>query len=421
MNTKIRQNEFIAFSIDEIYLNDLEKEVFSADIIPEFDATYFPPNLLKSISFQKEMLEKEMYYSIMRKYRPEVLQDEIDITFLGQVVQGGFYKVNKKNISMNLLNPNTIISLNNDIFNGTKLASPYKDRIEYNSIQNFGENIEELSLKQEELHPELRLYCFNVGQGDCMLVITPTGCVYIIDTNFYSKKSVENFISDVKDILKKNNLSDKKIRALIVTHKHIDHIRGTNVVLDKNDFDIEYFLINHDYKHELKSVKMLLDAAKSIPRWINVNKRGVFKDGEVMFEIINPDIDTYSKEVAPDMNDNSISIKVSYGNDIFFLTGDTGHNYLEAKLPIHVGTGDAILKVSHHGSRTGTSNKMLAHINPKYAFISVGNSKKYKHPNKEVVNILENKIGKLNLDISKKLQVRRLYVSTGKGILRSTW
>jgi len=60
-------------------------------------------------------------------------------------------------------------------------------------------------------------------------------------------------------------------------------------------------------------------------------------------------------------------------------------------------------------------------MNPKYAFISAGNSKKYKHPHKEVVDKLEKRIGRLNLDISKKLQLRRLYISTSNGISRTTW
>jgi len=151
-----------------------------------------------------------------------------------------------------------------------------------------------------------------------MLVITPTGSVYIIDTNYYSQKSVESFISNVKNILIKHRLSTSKIRALIITHKHIDHIRGANVMLNKAQFDIEYFLINHDYKHDLKSVKMLLEAAKSIPNWVNINKRGFFMDGEVKFEIVNPDTDTSSNVAAPDMNDSSISIQISYGNDVIF-------------------------------------------------------------------------------------------------------
>lgn len=409
------------FSIDEIYLSDLENEIFTADIIPDFNAEYFPPNLLGSFNFRKELLEKDMYFSIMRKYDPGIFDRNQGVDFRGQVIQGGFYRVNKKDLPNGILDFKETYSIENSIFNNTRIESPYRDTVEGKVIQSFDEGVKGLGQTYKKVLENLYLYCFNVGQGDCLLVITPTGSVYIIDTNYYSQKSVDNFIKNVKDILISHGLPSTKIKALIITHKHIDHIRGANVMLNKSELDIEYFLINHDYKHDLKSVKMLLEAAKSIPNWVNINKQGFFMDGEVKFNIVNPDYDTSSKFEAPDINDSSISIQISYGNDIIFLTGDTGHEYLYHKYIPRERNGDTILKVSHYGSRTGTNEEVLSRINPKYAFISAGNSKKYKHPHKEVVDILQNKIDKENLDISKKLHFRRLYICTGKGICRSEW
>lgn len=421
MKYRVMKDKFIYFSVDEIYLSDFEKEVFSADIVPDFNGTYFPPHLLKSISFQRELLSKDMYFSIMDKHGFGMLEREVDIIFSAQVIQGGYYKVRKEDVRMNILSLNTILSLDNNIFNNTRIPSPYRDNIEGKDEGDVEENLENMNLENVEVFPNLSLYCFNVGQGDCMLVLTPTGSAYIIDTNFYSEKSVDNYINEVKGILRKNGLSEKKIRALIITHKHVDHLRGANVVLDKKEFDIEFFLINHDYKHELKTVEKLLDAAITIPSWVNVNKPGMFKDGKVQFEIVNPDIDTYTKTSAPDMNDSSISMKITYGDDVFFLTGDIGHSYLETKFSALSPNENAVLKVSHHGSRTGTSKEVLRNLNPKFAFVSVGDSKKYKHPHKEVILLLENEIGKSNIDISKKMKIRRLYKSSGKGISRSNW
>ena len=49
-----------------------------------------------------------------------------------------------------------------------------------------------------------------------------------------------------------------------------------------------------------------------------------------------------------------------------------------------------VLKVGHHGSRTSSGKDFINEINPKYSIISVGKNNRYGHPNKEVLNNLEN-------------------------------
>ncbi|CDE37542.1 dNA internalization-related competence protein ComEC/Rec2 [Mycoplasma sp. CAG:472] len=49
-----------------------------------------------------------------------------------------------------------------------------------------------------------------------------------------------------------------------------------------------------------------------------------------------------------------------------------------------------VLKVGHHGSKTSSSIEFINEINPKYSIISVGKNNRYGHPNKEVLNNLDN-------------------------------
>ena len=48
-----------------------------------------------------------------------------------------------------------------------------------------------------------------------------------------------------------------------------------------------------------------------------------------------------------------------------------------------------VLKVGHHGSKTSSGKDFIGEINPKYSVISVGKNNRYGHPNKEVLNNLE--------------------------------
>ena len=49
-----------------------------------------------------------------------------------------------------------------------------------------------------------------------------------------------------------------------------------------------------------------------------------------------------------------------------------------------------VLKVGHHGSNTSSGKEFIDEINPKYSIISVGKKNRYGHPNKEVLNNLDN-------------------------------
>ena len=49
-----------------------------------------------------------------------------------------------------------------------------------------------------------------------------------------------------------------------------------------------------------------------------------------------------------------------------------------------------VLKVGHHGSKTSSSKEFINKIKPTYSIISVGKNNRYGHPNKEVLNNLDN-------------------------------
>ena len=56
-----------------------------------------------------------------------------------------------------------------------------------------------------------------------------------------------------------------------------------------------------------------------------------------------------------------------------------------------------VLKVGHHGSKTSSSREFIDEINPKYSIISVGKNNRYGHPNKEVLNNLDDFLNQLGI------------------------
>ena len=74
-----------------------------------------------------------------------------------------------------------------------------------------------------------------------------------------------------------------------------------------------------------------------------------------------------------------------------------------------------MLKVGHHGSKTSSSNIFINAINPKYSIVSLGKNNRYGHPNKDVLdNLEESKIYRTDEDgsIIFKIKNSKLKIET---------
>ena len=89
-------------------------------------------------------------------------------------------------------------------------------------------------------------------------------------------------------------------------------------------------------------------------------------------------------------NDNSNVIYIEINGYKFMFMGDASTTTEKEILSKYNLSGIDVLKVGHHGSRTSSSKEFINEINPKYSIISVGKNNRYGHPNKEVLDNLEN-------------------------------
>ena len=89
-------------------------------------------------------------------------------------------------------------------------------------------------------------------------------------------------------------------------------------------------------------------------------------------------------------NDNSSVIYTELNGYKFMFMGDAS-TITEKEIMDKYNLPDIdVLKVGHHGSKTSSSKEFIDEINPKYSIISVGKNNRYGHPNKEVLENLEN-------------------------------
>lgn len=149
-----------------------------------------------------------------------------------------------------------------------------------------------------------------------------------------------------------------------------------------------------------------------------VVKRGdkITLDNGVSIEILSPGV-TDAKGVNSsfyfsDENDNSIVMKLTYGEFSMLFTGDCEKACEEDMLENSMNLDADILSVGHHGSRSSTSDDFLDAVSPEAATIGVSANNQYGHPHAETIEKLE----KRKIDIYRTDLNGNIVITTdGKG------
>lgn len=105
------------------------------------------------------------------------------------------------------------------------------------------------------------------------------------------------------------------------------------------------------------------------------------------------------------LNNNSIVCKICYNDFSMLFTGDieeiAERHILQKYSDDLQKLRSTLLKVGHHGSKTSSIQEFINVINPKIALIGVGKNNKFGHPNKQVIDRLQNngvKVFRTDLD-----------------------
>lgn len=212
----------------------------------------------------------------------------------------------------------------------------------------------------------------DVGQGDCELIYCNGKTVLTDGGEAANAQSVIDFLAD-------NEISS--IDYYILTHPHSDHIGAAAGIIKaipcKN-------VVMTDFSDEnmptTKVFEKVLDAIDNNNcTLITVEAGDKISVGELTLDILSP------KEETDDYNDMSIVYTATYLNTAVLITGDATVNVEEQLLSENADINADILKVSHHGSSTSSSDEFISEVSPLIAVISCGKDNQYGHPHNEVV------------------------------------
>ena len=251
---------------------------------------------------------------------------------------------------------------------------------------------------------KLQIHFCDVGQGDGYFVATSLGDQILIDGGPGTKISqcLSRYIP----------FWDREIELMLVTHPQQDHMEGQIDVFNK--YKVGKVLWTGATNEPVEFYKVWKKDLDKSGAQLRYARRGDVVDaGEVTFEILWPtdeEMQVFASNKNEDLNRTSIVSRmvVKSSGDCVYFTGDIPFEILDRLLDKKC----QVLKVAHHGSKTGTSSLTVKEASAEMAIVSVGKNNRYGHPvpgvlemfDKAGVRILRTDLlGDINLVYDKKL------------------
>ncbi|MCL2013358.1 MAG: MBL fold metallo-hydrolase [Oscillospiraceae bacterium] len=227
---------------------------------------------------------------------------------------------------------------------------------------------------------EVTAHFIDVGQGDSTLLIAK-------DRNILVDGGERNRGGDVAEYLQKHGV--KSLDLVVVTHYHTDHYGGLITILES--FPVTEILLPNvkdsimpDNKTFGNFMDVIENKKENENLIVTLAEKGLTRDfGDGKLTVVDQFAD------SNDINNTSAIVKFTYKTASFLMAGDIEDKTEKRLLDEGTDIFAHVVKLNHHGSRTSNSEEFLKRTQAKAYVISCGSGNSYKHPHKEVLEILD--------------------------------
>ena len=240
-----------------------------------------------------------------------------------------------------------------------------------------------LSIALSQPSDRLRVIFLDVGQGDSILVQTPSQRNVLIDGG-----SAPGTLA--LELGQRLPFWDRTLDLVVLTHPDDDHLTGLAGLSGRYEFrqvlecGVDCMTVSNEEGYLIWG--NILDR-EGIAALDAEAGQAIDLKGGAELTVLHPPSEPLAGTQA-DANNNSVVLRLTYGQVSFLFPADI-EGFAERYL-VRRGEGlDAtVLKVAHHGSGTSTTPEFLDAVTPVFVVVSVGADNPYGHPHPQTLAIL---------------------------------
>jgi competence protein ComEC len=233
---------------------------------------------------------------------------------------------------------------------------------------------------------KLQVLFFDVGQGDCILLHTPSGKTYFIDFGRVDREGNANIERTAIPFLRAEDVTE--IAGGFISHMHADHYGGAPVLL--KNCSVASLLTSGERVAD-RTARALDTVSREQHTSLRVLSRGdiLHLDSDLTLYVIYPDRHVPQARLTAfgqNIHSGMLAFRIVYRNTSFLFLGDVERSEEEEILGDYGSFLQSnVVKVAHHGSFTSSSKNFVTATHPEYAVISVGEHNHFGHPAPAIV------------------------------------
>lgn len=244
---------------------------------------------------------------------------------------------------------------------------------------------------------KVRVDFLDVGQGDSALVTFPDNSTLLVDGGGRPGPFLKDKASDGED----EQAVERETRSIgesvvseylwwrgldhvdyiLATHADADHIDGLNDVV--RNFQVRAALVARMPAQDGEYLRFAQTLAEhNVPIRV-IGSGDLLRFGNVTASVLWPV--GIANANSPSGNNDSIVLRLQFGDRALLLTGDVEMAGEMGMLKAGPDLRADVVKIAHHGSRTSSTDALVAATRARFAIISVGQVSIFGHPNAEVL------------------------------------